>query len=148
MTKKKCLITVAMFMALALICVWVYYFFINEHEFFCDSKVELVCPEWLEKCYEEIEAWYETACPKKDKFFGCEYKNVEICKHIEDRKISSNRTESPLEYYSGDCRMESGWVCPEWLNECYIDMSDPKIFVDCPTEEDGGCEYKQLEVCN
>ena len=45
----------------------------------CSLKVELVCPEWIDKCYEDMHAWYDIICPKRDELFGCEYKEVEVC---------------------------------------------------------------------
>lgn len=42
----------------------------------CRLKVELVCPEWIDECYENMHAWFDIVCPVRDELFGCEYKEV------------------------------------------------------------------------
>ena len=56
------------------------YWCLGNHKVVCRMEQDWVCPEWIDKCYEEMHAWYDTNCPEKNEFWGCEYKEVEVCK--------------------------------------------------------------------
>ena len=78
-------------MVVALISTWIYYLIIDGHEFRfgCGSEMKMICPEWLEECYKEMEPAPDgsvaaTICPIKNEEAGCIYKNVEVCKYVWD----------------------------------------------------------------
>lgn len=127
MTQKKCLIIVGIIMAVALVCSCVYYFFIDGHEIFCRKKLQLVCPEWLEECYKEMEAWYDTMCPRKEGA-DCKYRRIKTCRYIENWELRTTKTELPFNY-SEECRCFD-LVCMDGDKNCQKKIHCPSYCME------------------
>ena len=81
--KKRVKILLWILWILVLLWAWVYCWikvYKANHQVVCRIEQGWDCPEWIDKCYEEMHAWYDTTCPAKNEHWGCEYKEVEVCK--------------------------------------------------------------------